>query len=68
MVTYDKLRHLLIDRKIKLSVLCKTLNISRPTKSKLDNDEIVNLEILIRICKHLDVDIGDIVSIKKDQP
>lgn len=67
MVTYDKLRHLLIDRKIKLSVLCKALNISRPTKSKLDNDEIVNLEILIRICTYLNCDIGDIVSIKKDQ-
>lgn len=68
MITYDKLRHLLVDRKIKLSVLCKTLNISRPTKSKIDNDEIVNLEILIRICTYLECDIGDIVSIKKDQP
>ena len=67
MVTYDKLRHLLIDKKIKLSILCKELNISRPTKSKLDNDEYVSIEILERICIRLDCDIGDICTIKKDQ-
>lgn len=67
MVTYDKLRHLLIDKKIKLSILCKELNISRPTKSKIDNDEYVSIEILERICIRLDCDIGDICTIKKDR-
>lgn len=65
MVTYDKLRHLLVDRKIKLTVLCKELSISRPTKSKIDNDEYVALEVLERICNKLNCDLGDICSIKK---
>ena len=66
MIEYKRLRHILIDRGIKVSDMCSKLGISRPTQSKLNKDEYVSLDTLERIAKFLECEIGDIVEIKKD--
>ena len=47
--------------------LNKDLKISWDTISKFNSGESINMKILRDICLYLQVDIGDIVSIKKDR-
>lgn len=48
--------------------LNKQLKISWDTIAKFSTGESINMKILRDICIELGCDIGDIVSIKKDQP
>ena len=48
--------------------LVKDKIISQPTRRALANDEYVDIKTLEKLANHLGVDIGDIVSIKKDLP
>ena len=64
-VTYKKLFKLLIDRKMKKKDLQALASLGTATMSKLSKDENVSMDVLVRICTKLDVDIGDIVEIEK---
>ena len=66
-ISYKRLRILLIEKDLKLRPICDELGFSSSTAAKLSNDKPVNLATLIAIASYLDVDIGDIVSIKKDR-
>lgn len=66
-LSYNKLWKLLIDKGLKKSELNKITGISESTMAKLAKGENVNTEILERICKALDCEIGDIVELKNDQ-
>ena len=61
-VSYAKLFKLLIDRKMKKTDLLQMAGISPSSMAKLGKDEIVSLEVLLKICKALSVNIGDIVD------
>lgn len=61
-VCYNKLWKLLIDRIMKKKDLLAASGISRGTMAKLGHDENVNIEILVKICKALICDIGDIIE------
>lgn len=61
-VSYNNLWKLLIDKKMKKSVLCKNLKISSSTMAKMTNEEMVALSVLEKICAELDCNIGDIVE------
>lgn len=61
-VSYAKLFKLLIDRKMKKKDLLQMAGISPSSMAKLGKDEIVSLEVLLKICKALSVNIGDIVD------
>lgn len=63
---YNKLWKLLIDKGMNKSDLREKTGISQSTIAKLVNGENVNVEILERICRFLECEIGDIVEIKKD--
>ena len=62
-ICYNKLWKLLIDRKKKKKDLLEQAGISRGTLTKLNKDENVSTETLVRICTALKCDISDIVEI-----
>ena len=65
MLNYDKLWHIMLDRKIKKRDLCIMSGISSSTMAKLGKNEIVSLEVLEKICIALDCDLGDIASFRE---
>ena len=65
-VCYNKLLKLMIDRKMKKKDLIALSGISRSTVAKLTHDENVNTDVLVRICKPLECDVGDIMEIVAD--
>lgn len=62
-ICYNKLWKLLIDRKMKKKDLLEQAGISRGTLTKLNKDENVSTETLVRICTALKCDISEIVEI-----
>ena len=61
-ICYNKLWKLLIDRKMKKKDFLEQAGISRGTLTKLNKDENVSTETLVRICTALKCDISDIVE------
>ncbi len=60
---YRKLWKLLIDHNMTKSELRQKAGISSVTLAKLGKGESVTTAVLLRICKVLDCNIGDIVDI-----
>ena len=57
-ISYKKLWKLLVDNQMKKSDLYKAADISGYTATKLNKNEPVPLEALMRICKVFHCDIG----------
>ena len=64
--SYNKLWKLLIDRKMMKKDLMKITDITSTTMAKMGKGQAVSMEVLGRICKALDVNIGDIVDYEKE--
>jgi putative transcriptional regulator len=64
--SYNKLWKLLIDKKMMKKDLMAETNLTSTTIAKMSKDQPVSLEVLGRICKALDVNIGDIVDYVDD--
>jgi len=62
-VTYKKLFKLLIDREMKKKDLQQAAALSPSSVSKLARDEYVSLEVLVKVCNALNVDIGDVMEV-----
>ena len=62
-VCYNKLFKLLIDKRMKKTELRKMTGISPNTLTKLSNNEFVSMEVLVKICRALNCDVGDIVEV-----
>ncbi|SET70539.1 DNA-binding transcriptional regulator, XRE family [Lacrimispora sphenoides] len=62
-VDYKKLWILLIEKSITKPQFRQVANLSPATLTKLNKNEYVSLEILTRICKALDCNIGDILDV-----
>lgn len=62
-VSYKKLWKLLIDRDMKKKDLLATAGISWTSVTKLSKGETVSMEVLMKICKALDCNIGDIMDL-----
>lgn len=62
-LSYNKLWKLLVDHQMKKIELAKATKMSPNTMAKLGKNETVSLEILMRICKVLHCDIGDIMEV-----
>ena len=67
-ICYNKLWKLMIDKKLKKKYLIETVGLSRSTVSHLNHDEHVSTETLMKICKALECDIGDIMEFLPDPP
>lgn len=64
-VDYKKLWILLIEKEMTKPQLRKAADISPSTFTKLNKNELVSMEVMVRICKVLDCDLGDIVQVVK---
>ena len=65
-VEYTKLWKVLIDKRMKRTEMARRARISGNILAKLGKDEYVSLKSLEKICRTLDCDIGDIVSLKQN--
>ena len=61
-VSYKKLWKLLIDKDLKKNDI-RRIPLSPSTISKLNRGELVSMEILVKLCRFLKCDIGDIVEV-----
>ena len=64
-VCYDRLFHLLIDKRISNAQLKEKAGFSANIITRLKRNEYVSMEILVRICEAFDCNIEDIVEIIK---
>ena len=61
-ISYNKLWKLLVDKKMSKADLRKAAGIAPNTMTRLRRDEEVTPTVLNKICKTLEVDIGDIME------
>lgn len=65
-LSYNKLWKLLIDKNMNKVTLKEITGMGPSTLSKLTKNKRVSMEVLEKICKVLDCNIGDIVDYIKD--
>ena len=66
--SYKKLFKLLIDRDMKKKDLAELSGVSSATITKMGKDGVsVNSDVLVKICKALNCDIGDIMEMIPDE-
>ena len=61
-VSYKKLWKLLIDKDLMKKDLQSNAGVSWTTITKMSKGETVSTEVLMKICKYLQCDVGDIVE------
>jgi DNA-binding Xre family transcriptional regulator len=66
-VSYKKLWKLLIDKDLKKKDLREAANLSPTLMSKLGRNENMTTDVLARICKALQCDVGDIMEMLPDE-
>ena len=64
-VRYDKLWSLMKTNKMKKSELAKAAE-SQSTMTKLNQDRVVSMDVMLRLCKIFHCDIGDIMEVVED--
>jgi DNA-binding Xre family transcriptional regulator len=62
-ISYNKLWKLLIDKKMSKADLRRAAGIAPNTMTKLNRDEEVSMTVLVKICKTLNVNIGDVMDL-----
>lgn len=66
-ISYNKLWKLLIDRGMNKTDLKNATGISSSTISKMGKNESVSMDSMLKVCKALNCDIGDIVEFKNGE-
>jgi len=67
-VSYKKLWKILIDKDMKKKDLQKAAGLSWASITKLSKGETVSMDVLIKICKVLECDVGDVMELISDDP
>ncbi len=62
-VRYDKLWTIMITNKMKKSELAKAAELSQYTMTKLNQDRVVSMEVMLRLCKIFHCDLGDLMEV-----
>lgn len=62
-VSYKKLFKLMIDRDMKKKDLQQLTGLSPASVTKLAKDEYVSMEVIVKVCTALKVEIGDIMEV-----
>ena len=62
-VSYNKLFKLLIDKELKKTEFAKEIGISANTLAKVSRNELVSMEVLVRICRYFECSVDDILDI-----
>lgn len=65
-ISYKKLWHVLLDKNMTKRDLRKATGISTTTVQKLTKNESVGIDIILRICEKLSLQITDIVEFIED--
>ncbi len=66
-ISYKKLWKLLIDKDLMKKDLQQDAGISWATITKMSKGETVSIDVLMKVCKMLHCDIGDIVEFIDDE-
>lgn len=66
-ISYNKLWKILIDRGMNKTDLKNATGISSSTISKMGKNESVSMDSMLKVCKALNCDIGDIVEFKNGE-
>ena len=66
-ISYNKLWKLLIDKQMKKMDLKEATAMGSTTLSKLSKNQPVAMDVMMKICKVLDCNIGDIMDIFPDE-
>ena len=66
-VCYNKLWNLVRQNKMKKGDLAKAAEISGYWMSKLNHDEPVQMEVMLRLCKVFHCDIGDLMEVIEEE-
>ena len=66
-ISYKKLWKLLIDKDMSPVELREKTGIAPNTMTKLRKDEEVSMTVLVKICKVLDANIGDIMDLLPEE-
>ena len=66
MVSYKKLWVKLAELELKKKDLCRIAGISSTVVTKMGHGDSVTTDVLVRVCKALDCDIGDIMEVVKE--
>lgn len=61
-VSYNRLWHLLVDKKMSKADLKRATGMSSSTLANMVLEKNVGLNVLLRICKVLDCDFADIIE------
>ncbi len=61
-ISYKKLWHVLLDKNMTKQDLRKATGISTTTVQKLTKNESVGIDIILRICEKLNLQIDDVVE------
>lgn len=67
MLSYNKLWKLLIDKGMTKTEMRLKADISTTTLAKLGKNETVSMEVLLKICKVLDCNVGDIMDVINEE-
>ena len=62
-ISYNKLFKILIDKELKKTEFAKEIGISANTLAKLSRNELVSMEVLVRICRYFECSVDDILDI-----
>jgi putative transcriptional regulator len=63
MISYKKLLHILVDRDLKLTNVCRDCGLSSSVITRLNSHQSVDVKSLEKLCLYLGVNIGDVCDI-----
>ena len=65
-VRYDKLWVLMKRNKMKKSDFAKAAEISQYAMTKLNQDKVVSMDVMLKVCRLFHCDIGDVMEVIED--
>lgn len=65
-ISYNKLWHLMLDKKMNKADLKRATGISTASIAKLGKGENVTTDILVKICKALNCELNDIMELSRE--
>ena len=66
-ISYNKLWKLVIDKGMTKTQMRLQADISTTTLAKLGKNETVSMDVLLKICKLLDCNVGDIMDVINEE-
>ena len=66
-ISYNKLQKLMIDNQMKRQDLMRAADITSYVATKINKNEPISMEALMRICQVVHCDIGDICEVILDE-